>query len=159
MNDTVNIIQNKIDNLYLIESVEEYDALPLNGTQNTVVLCVQSVPPFFTDKINDSRVSSWQQYGMNDYQISRYWMKNYKQIETVINDSIEEINEPMLFNKYLKMDYVAYLGGNYIEPIMEFDKFLTTYKPNVIYVSKNNGIANIIGMFKRRHAFVFKEIV
>ena len=158
MNSTVNTTRTGTDNLFLIADVREYEFIEKNLTSNSVVLSISNNPPYFFDFIDDTQIESWQKYGMVDFQVSRYWMDNYNAIETVINKSIEKNNEPLLLNKYLKMDYVAYLGGNYIEPIVEFDRFLTEYKPTCVYISRKSKIDNIISMFRNRHTFQIVEI-
>ena len=134
---TIRIKKIKINRLFLIKDQSEFHTIhqiisPEN-INDFIVLSIDKDYPYLINKFADNDFfSNWEEFGVINPDHYRYWLNNYKGIESLIlNDLVA--HEDIIKSHYFKLGLIRYLGREYYHYVSILETFFKKVKPNVIY--------------------------
>lgn len=153
--------------VFLISDESDYNlSLKISrsyGLDNATILTLSSSAPYLTDDlIHLPQVTSWQDVGIGDLSISRYWLDNYREIDAAVISIINEnpsLKNHLTLSEFFRLDLVLALGQNFLEPIAGLNTMLLTLRPNMLFIpSRRSLIKNAAISLATHHKIVCREL-
>ncbi len=153
--------------LFLIRNKEEWDSVnklvKKNKFKDFIQLTISDEAPYLINTLTDFKnVMLWENVGVSDLHLNRYWIDNYKQIESIIikimKEDEQEYNNATL-TKHFIFGLVQRLGNDFYKYIVLLDKYFKENIFKVIYFNpKDDVLSNILLSFCKLHRFKNKII-
>jgi|GEM_PF-4331207 len=118
-------------------------AKDLHIEKPTILTCSSEAPYLTNDMLHLAGVSSWEDMGIGDLTISRYWLDHYREIDQAVLWAIAD--NPSLVNEvtmgdYFRLDLVLSVGQDFLEPVKGLSAMLVKTCPKALFVTRNRSL-------------------
>ncbi|MCP4613459.1 MAG: hypothetical protein GY845_32610 [Planctomycetes bacterium] len=143
------------ENLFLINDNEQYciaeKIIEVRNIESYSILSLDYKEPYLVNKFQDvTDISTWQDFGILDPTLNRYWLEEYKQIEKYALDVLQDCHGRIITSPHFLFGLVWKLGNSYYKFIDILDTFFKNHKFNTIFFDhRDNCICNLILSFAR----------
>lgn len=153
-NDSLNWRSNKVEKLFLVGDQDEYrKAAEFPLGQEDVILFLSRQPPYLTDApMHLPLLQSWTEFGVENLDMNRYWLENYKEIEEIISMRMRRFcQNPLFLNPHFAMDLVWQIGDSYYKYADVLKSFFKKHCPKeLIFTPKDDFVSELILAHARR---------
>ena len=150
--------------LVLVQNQQEAEAAIRSGdSSKQIILGILPTRPFLTNEWSRlNGVHTWQAWGVPEFSINRYWLNDYRAIESVIANALKHSDyseNPMVMNPHFMMDLVMFMGKHYFEPVRLLDEFFQAYPVREVFTGEITGfLKDYLLRLSEIHKFELKEI-
>ena len=150
--------------LVLVQNQQEAEAaVRSSDSSKQIVLGIHPSRPFLTNELSDlDGVQTWQEWGVPEFSINRYWLNDYRAIESVIEDSLKRsdyADHPIAMSPHFMMDLVMFMGKHYFEPVRILDEFFQMYSVREVFTGAITGfLKDYLLRLSEVHKFEIKEL-